>query len=445
MNNEKNFLSLTASIAIPVALQAVLQSSFGVVDQLMIGQLGSASIAAVGLAGKFVSIFTIITMAIASGAGILFAQYVGQKRHEDLSRSFCTNFVFNLILAIIFLLPSVLIPTKIMSIYTIDPETIDIAGQYLKILAIGFFPLAGTAILAAYLRCVGKAVLPLYTGIFSALCNSILNYFLIFGKGGFPTMGVNGAALATIISQYAGFFVLFLLMIFIQKNTADSISVIFMKDRLQLRQYLFILAPLLLTEFFWSMGENVYAIIYGHLGTASCAAMTLTVPVQSILIGAMSGFGQAASVIVGKTLGEGDTQRVMKEAKRLIFYTFCGSSVLSVLLILTARYYISIYSVDTDIARTAVNLLYLYAIFVLVKVQNMVIEGGILRSGGKTSYVFFIDLIGTWGFGVWLGLISAFIFKMPITGVYFFLSLEEILRLFLSLLLLKSRRWIKIL
>lgn len=208
-------------------------------------------------------------------------------------------------------------------------------------------------------------------------------------------------------------------------------------------QYLGILAPILVCEFMWSLGENVYAAIYGNIGTDACAAMTMTGPIQGLVIGALSGLAQAAGILIGKSLGNEEYDKAYKDSKRLMWYGLAGSLVLSVALVLLGQFYVRIYNVEPQVRTMAYQLLVVFAIVSPVKVQNMILGGGIIRSGGKTQYVMWVDLIGTWIFGVPLGLLSAFVFDLPITYVYFILSMEEVVRLLISVVIFRKKRWMR--
>ena len=198
--------------------------------------------------------------------------------------------------------------------------------------------------------------------------------------------------------------------------------------------------PLLVCEFFWSLGENVYASIYGHVGTKAFAAMTLTNPLQALVIGALSGVAQAAGVMIGKRLGADNTKSAYQDAKKLMYTGLLCSILLSVMVVVFNKYYVLIFPVEEEVRQMTRHLLIAYALVAPVKVQNMIL-GGILRSGGRTTYVMVIDLIGTWIFGVPLGLLAAFVFQLPIAAVYFVLSMEECIRVMISLVIFKKKKW----
>lgn len=443
MKKEHQFLKTVCNIAIPVTLQSMLGSSFTIIDQIMIGQLGSVNIAAIGLAGKFSSIFSVLVSAIAAVAGIMIAQYMGKQDEKEVNRSLSVNLAVAIGLAVLFTLICAFASGSVMGIYTEDAETKRVAAGYLSILALTFLPIAGASLLSTMLRCMEKASLPLYASILAAVLNTGLNYIFIFGKLGVASMGVNGAAIATAISQLANFVIILLAFIAQYKKQGKTFSFVLRLERPKASQYIGMLLPLLATEFFWSLGENVYAAIYGRIGTAECAAMTLTNPIQGLMIGALSGVSQAAGILIGKSLGKKEYDRAYRESKKLMIYGLCGSAVLSALLVLLSRYYVEIYQVEDGVKQIAVQLLFVFALISPVKVQNMILGGGIIRSGGRTGYVMWIDIIGTWVFGVPLGLLAAFVLKLPIPYVYFMLSLEECVRLAMSLVVFKRKKWMR--
>lgn len=442
MKQKRSFLKTVCKIAIPVALQSMLQASFSIVDQIMIGQLGSVNVAGVGFAGKFSSIYSVIVAAIGTVAGIMISQYMGQNEQKAVKRSFYVNLLFALGLAAVFTGISVGFPQRIIGVYTKDSQTILVSAAYLKIIAWTFLPMAGATLLSTMFRCMEKAQLPLYAGLAAAVLNTGLNYLLIFGKLGFAPMGAEGAAIATLISQIANYAIM-LLMLLKQRE-------FFVKDiggenaaKFDWKQYGAMLLPILICEFLWSLGENVYAAIYGHIGTDASAAMTLINPIQGLMIGALCGLSQAAGVIIGKRLGAKQYDDAYASSKKLILYGFAASLMLSLVIAATAEYYVKIFQIEPYVQTLTRQILIAYALIAPFKVGNMILGGGIIRSGGKTSYVMLIDMIGTWCFGVPLGCIAAFALRLSIPYVYFILSLEECIRFAISVAVFRKKKWMQ--
>lgn len=441
MRRETSFRKELVGIALPVTLQSLLQSSFGMIDQIMIGQLGSESIAGIGLGGKFASLYTVVLGAVAAAAGIMVAQYVGARDEEGTGRGFYLNLFLGLLLAGGFMAVCCVFPHSVMSLYTEDAAVRNQAAVYLRIYAFSFPLTAASTIMAVFLRCVGKAVLPLVASFISVLLNTGLNYLFIFGRGGIPAMGVRGAAIASVIAQAAAF--LATVVYFWRLGTEQRPLVKFHMPAGEWARYVGILAPILICEFMWSLGENMYAVIYGRLGTASCAAMTMTGPVQGLMIGLLSGVSQAAGIMIGRHLGKEAFEEAYRDAKKLMLCGAVGSVFLSLLLVLLGRQYVFIYNVEPQVQSIAYQILVAFAIISPIKVQNMILGGGIIRSGGMTRYVMWIDLIGTWVFGVPLGLLAAFVWGLAVPQVYFILSLEEVVRFLLSLFIFRRGNWMR--
>ena len=443
MCQRDSFFSSVCSLAIPVALQSMLQASFSIVDQIMIGQLGSVSVAGVGLAGKFASIYSVIVSAVGVVAGIMISEYLGQKNQREVRRSFLVNLLIAVGLAGVFTLLCGGFPAQIMGLYTTDAPMRQSASVYLQIITATYLPLAGATLLSTLLRCMDKAQLPLYASIASAVLNTGLNYLLIFGRLGLPAMGASGAAIATVISTWVNFLLMLAMLgrhgalLKTAGNSGEKMG------KFNLMQYFSMLMPILVCEFLWSLGENIYAAIYGHMGTDASAAMTLINPVQSLVIGALCGLSQAASVIIGKELGSREYNQAYRDSWRLIRYGLFGAVILSALVVVASPLYVQIYQVDDAVKLLTRQILLAYALIAPFKVLNMIAGGGILRSGGKTNYVMWIDMIGTWVFGVPLGLLSAFVWKLSIPCVYFILSLEECVRFGITVLALRSKRWMQ--
>ena len=187
----------------------------------------------------------------------------------------------------------------------------------------------------------------------------------------------------------------------------------------------------------------MYGGVYGNMGTEPLAAMTITFSIQGLMIGALSGLSQAAGIIIGRLLGKGEYDEAYVRSKTIMKMGVLGSLILSVLLLILGQAYTGLFNISVETKNTAYMILVVFAIISPVKVQNMILGGGIIRSGGKTKYIMWVDIIGTWIFGVPLALVSAFVCKLSIPYVYFILSLEEVVRLIIALILFKRKSWMQ--
>lgn len=438
-----NFGKTVCKIAIPVTFQSMLQSSFSIIDQLMIGQLGENSIAAVGLGGNFMLIFSVVIGAIGTVAGILISQFIGADDEREAWRGFTVSNLFGLIAAAAFMIVSLFFAQNILGLYTTDTETIVTGTPYLRIISFTFIPMAISTVVATWLRCNEHATIPLVSSFVAVICNTILNYIFIFGKLGLNPLGAKGAGYATAISQLLN--LIFMVSGFIyclQKEKRKMLLSIHL-EKVSMAEYLIMIMPILISEFLWSVGQNVNSAVYGHIGTDSLAAYTLTCPIQGLFVGALSGLSAAAGVIIGKELGQKEYDGAYRDSKKLMKLGLAGSAVLSVVLIVASGLYVSFYQVAADVKSVAQLLLIVFAIYAPVKVLNMILGGGIIRSGGNTKIIMIIDIIGTWAVGIPLCFFAAYGLGLSIVPVYAILSVEEIVRLVITLVMFKKKTWMR--
>lgn len=443
-------------IALPVTLQYLLQSSFSVIDQVMIGQLGTVSVAAIGIAANFIGLFNTLVYSVAGAASIVMAQAMGRRDPGRSGKAFFSSLAIMCVLAAVFAGACFTVPGNIMSWYSSDPDTVGTAAAYLRVYAIGFVPQIVENIVAVYLRCTDAAKIPLYGGIAAAATNTALNLALIFGTRWTPAFGALGAAWASVAAQFV----------------ACAVAVLYMACRRQcgrspmpghrewelergvyrtgaeLRTFGMVLAPMVAGDFLWQLGNNVYASVYGHVGsghegTVAMAAMTLINPMTTLVFGALSGLAQAALLMVGRRLGAGDGEGAYRTASRLLRDGIVASVALALVIVALRTPYVAIFQVDPAVKATTKAILVVFAIMFPLRVVNMIMSSGVLRSGGKTGYIMAISLLGTWCVGVPLGLLSAFAWHLPVVWVYALVAQEETAKFVISMFLFRSRRWMK--
>lgn len=435
------FMKSLCKIAIPVTLQSMLQASFSIVDQIMIGQLGETNISAVGLCGNFSLIFSVVIGAVSTVAGILIAQFIGAEDAKEAWCSFNVSLICGIIISALFFLTAGVFPMQILGLYTKDMSIVNTGAVYFRIVAFSYIPMAVSNILSTWLRCKEHATIPFWVSFGAVAVNTGLNCLLIFGKFGFPCLGIKGAAIATLISQLFNLvFIVIGFVLCIRKDGDKPLLSLYFR-KISIRDFLMMIMPIMVSEFLWSLGQNVESAVYGHLGTSNLAAYTLTCPIQGIIVGALSGLSAAAGVIVGKRLGRKEYDEAYTESKKIMYAGLIGAAAVSTLLIFLAGEYTGLYRVDDSVKELGKMLLIIFALYAPVKVENMILGGGIIRSGGNTKIIMVIDSVGTWCIGIPLCLLAAYVFKWGIVGVYTLLTTEEIFRLVVSLVIFRKRKW----
>lgn len=438
-----NFKTLF-SIALPISIQSLLQSSLGMIDQIMIGQLGETAVASVNLGTRLMFIMVYSLSGISAVSSIYTSQYEGAGTKEKHSAVMKITILEGLLCVLPFLIAGLFFPQQIVRIFSEDNTVIQKGANYLFITAFGFIPKLFSISISAILRCTGKAKITLITGLSSVAINTVLNLIFIFGFGPIKAYGVEGAAIATVI---AIFIEATINIIYLEKTKHPSRLSLAIKakaDKGFYKKFAITTLPAIGNECFWALGDAIYSGIYGHMSTVSLAAITLTFPIQGMSVGFFSGLSAAAGVIIGNNLGAKKT----KEAYTLAwdFFKLCiiGCGIIGILIVLFGSVYLKFYNVTDEVKLYTKSLLAIFACYLWVKVSNMVMLGGVLRSGGKTRYTLILDLIGTWGIGIPLGFLCAFVFKWNILMVYTAINIEEVIRLTLGLIKVKSKDWISI-
>ncbi len=446
MNNisiiNRNYLKLMLAIAVPVAIQSLIQSSLSMIDQFMIGRLGAGAIASVGLGARIPQIFIVTITGVTSGAAIFTAQFWGKNDKRNIGQTLGASFAFGLPIIAVFSIISILLSANMLSLFTKDTEVIKYGAEYMKITAYGYIPLMIVSVFAAVLRSTGNVMLPMYTGLLSVILNTTLNYLLIFGNLGMPQLGVKGTAIATTVSRYAECIILISAVYFKHLPCAVNIKEMINMHIDFIKKFSIITLPIICNEFLWSFGQTVYSAIYGNMGTNQIAAMTITFPVQGLTIGLFTGVSSAAGIIIGNRLGSNKFNEAVDYSRSFISIGAIGSVIVGMVIILLSKLYVSIYNVSYDVQMYSERILIIFGILFAVKVCNMICGSGILTAGGKTKITFMLDLIGTWCIGVPLGLFSAFVLKLSIEWVYLLISTEEIVKLLIGLRIVYSKKWV---
>ena len=410
----------------------------------MIGQLGETAVASVNLGTRLMFIMVYSLSGISAVSSIYTSQYEGAGTKEKHSAVMKITILEGLLCVLPFLIAGLFFPQQIVRIFSEDNTVIQKGANYLFITAFGFIPKLFSISISAILRCTGKAKITLITGLSSVAINTVLNLIFIFGFGPIKAHGVEGAAIATVI---AIFIEATINIIYLEKTKHPSRLSLAIKakaDKGFYKKFAITTLPAIGNECFWALGDAIYSGIYGHMSTISLAAMTLTFPIQGMSVGFFSGLSAAAGVIIGNNLGAKKT----KEAYTLAwdFFKLCiiGCGIIGILIVLFGSVYLKFYNVTDEVKLYTKSLLAIFACYLWVKVSNMVMLGGVLRSGGKTRYTLILDLIGTWGIGIPLGFLCAFVFKWNILMVYTAINIEEVIRLTLGLIKVKSKDWISI-
>lgn len=436
---DKVFLKNLGYLAIPIILQELLNSSVNIVDTFMIGRLGSASVAAVGLGNQIFFLFMLLCFGINSGASIFMGQYWGKGDVKSIHKVMGISFLMALFAAGVFCMGAVCFPEALMKIYSKDNEVVMLGASYLRVIGFSYFLTALIVIINGALKVTGQTRQPMFTTLISLLSNVILNYIFIF-KCNF---GVQGAALGTLLARTIELSCQLIFSFRFKRPIATNIKSYFKIERTFIKPLLVITMPVILNEFVWALGTSIYNIAYKYSGTVAQAAVQIAGTVQNLFVVVGMGVGAACGIMLSNALGAGDIQKAIKYARKCMVLAVALSLVMGVILAIFSPYIVECFKVDQEARIFAYKMLLVVSVGMVFKTFNYTSIVGILRSGGDTKFCLLVDACSVWLIGVPMAFLGSKILGLPIYITFAMVYLEEVAKLIVSGKRVLSNIWAK--
>ncbi len=443
---DREFYKTVRRLVIPITLQNVMSLLLNMMDTVMLGQLSERSeeaISAANLANQPFFVFTLFLFGMISGATVLISQYWGKQDRRSINTVCGIAMIGALSIGSIFTLICAIFTKPVMSLFTDTPSVIEIGASYLRIVVISYIPAAITSLLCGIMKSVEHAKIVLLTNSMAILINILLNYIFIFGKFGAPAMGVQGAALATLIARMIELTLVVIYVFGVEKQLKLRIPDMLKITKPMVHDFIKYSSPVIFNETVWGLGITFHAAIIGHLGEEAYAAYTITNVIERVGQLAAMGFANAAAIIIGKEIGAGHSDKVYGYAKTLmILSTSLGvaASVVVWFIHMPISHFFNV--ADTTRAMTHGIILF-YIFFNVCKYFNCLNIVGILRGGGDTVAAMLCDFLPMWFVCIPLGFVVAFYFKLPVQFVYAVLVCDEALKIPFGFARFKSKKWIK--
>ena len=440
---DKTFLLTLVTLMVPMILQNLLTLGTQMMDSIMLGQLGQNELSASSLANQPFFIFNLLIFGIASGSSVLNAQFWGKRdiRSIKIIISICLKVAFTV--SILLAAVVMLFPRAVMAVYTNDQAVIELGAQYLQVIGWCYIFHGIASTLLTSIRSVGIVRVAVVDSVFALVCNTSLNYILIFGKLGFPALGVRGAAIATVITRIGEVAIVLTYLLFIDKKLKFRPRDLAAFEMGLLKNYLKNGLPVAFNEVFWSIGVSIQSMILGRLGADAVSASQMSSIVQQFATVFIFGVANAAAIIIGNDIGAGR----MEEAKSRIrafrwIAVWVGLFAAGVILVLS-RPVVGFYNVPEETKELALQMLRMLSVIVLFVSQTGIGVVGLLRGGGDPRFGVFVDLCGLWLFAVPAALLAAFVFHAPVLAVYLCSKLDEPVKLVMLTWRMRNDRWIK--
>ena len=441
------FWATALRLALPVAVQNLLISSFALVDTLMVGQLGDVPLSAIGMATQWAWFLNVCQFGFCSGATLFYAQYWGVRDVKGIHRVYGTAMTAVMLLSAVFTCVCVFAPVQAMSIFNRTPEVVAQGAAYLRLAGLSYIAQMAVSMIGAVLRSVGRVKLPMFTACLTTALNITLDYGLIFGKLGLPRMGIAGAAWATVIASWAG--LAFVLAVSAaQKNILfGPVREFFDFRRDRLLEYLKKSFPVVVNEVAWGLGTVVLNLVYSNLGYEYFAAVTIVRTFENLAFALLIGLCSACAIMVGNSVGAGNIVHGVDHARRFVILEPACGIVLGAILIAFRHPMIHLFNTGGALSEltysSAVIILILYSGHMITRNLPYITIVGIYRAGGDTSTGVKYDMGCLWLLSIPTTVICAYVLRLPFPVVYaLMLMSEDYVKTFLCLRHFYSWRWL---
>lgn len=437
-----DFLKRLAAIAIPIALQNLLTTTASMVDTMMVAPLGEKSVGALGLCAQFSSLMFSGYWGFVGGGMLFFSQYFGAEDDAGIERSYGLTWLCMMSVALTFACLAVFFPETIMRLYTDKTSIQEIGVQYLQIVGIAYVLQVFSMAVSALLRSTQRVRIPLIASAASVSANLLLNWILIYGKLGFPAMGIQGAALATTIAAAINLAALYLMAwrtdypyLFRIRNhfswTLTHVAMFFRKC-----------FPILCNEILIGVGNMIINVTLGRQPESVIAALAVFRTIEGLIIGFFAGFSNASSVLVGTCVGGGQLKTAYERAKRLIY--LCSGIIFLVGLILFSVHGPLLHAMSLSGASYEAGTFFL-GFFVIVAVIRMGnwIQNDTYRASGDAVYGTVLEIVFMYLMLIPCVLLAAFVLKLPYWAIFICCYVDEPIRYILMQRHFYSKKWIK--
>lgn len=436
--------------AVPIMVQNGITNAVSLVDNLMVGSLGTDSMTAVSIAGQLIFVFSLAIFGGLSGPGIYGAQYYGQGNEEGFRNIFRLKFWIAMILAIGGMVVFYFFGANMIGLYLhgtdpdIDPaHTLKLGLDYLGIMLISFIPFSLTQVYAGALRETGESLKPMVAGIISVGVDVVFNYLLIYGKFGFPGLGVEGAAIATVLARFVEFAVV-VIWSHAKKKQHTFLIGMYRTLKIPIRSMKTVIMkgfPLFLNEFLWAGGMAALTQCYSMRGLTVVAGLNISNAICNLLNVVFVAMGNAVGIITGQFLGASEFEEAKKNSVKLMWFTGVICTILTVILVALSGVFPECYETTQDVRQFGRQFIIITALFFPVQGFLNALYFT-LRSGGKTMITFCFDSVFTWLVPV----VSAFFLckytSIPIMYVYTIIQAADFIKVIVGYILIKKEVWL---
>jgi len=448
---DKQFYRKVFMITIPIIVQNGITTFVGLLDNIMVGQVGTEQMSGVAIANQLVFIFNLCIFGAVAGAGILGAQFYGSGNHDGIRNTFRFKLVAGLVLSLIFFGIFIFGGETLIRTFLHEGEgggnleaTLGFGKRYLLVMMAGLIPFAMTQGYSGTLRETGQTVVPMTAGIIAVFVNLVFNYILIFGKFGAPVLGVVGAAAATVLSRYVEFAIV---AVWAHTHTKQKpfIRGLYRSFRIPaplVKQLFLVGIPLFVNEVLWSCGMTFMNQCYSVRGLEVVAAFNIATTIGNVFNVVFLSLGNAVGIIIGQLLGAGKLEQARREDNQLIAFSVFCCFITGTAMCLVAPMFPDLYNTDALVKGLASQLILICGccqpIYGFIHATYFT-----LRAGGKALVTFLFDSAYMWVISIPVVFCLTRFTLLPVQGVYLTAQLTDLIKVAIGFVLVKKGVWVK--
>lgn len=450
MFGDRDFYAQVVAVVVPIIIQNTVSNVVSLLDNVMVGRVGTLQMSAVAIVNQLLFVFNLCIFGGLAGAGIFATQYAGAHDDKGVRDCFRVKWMIALSMLACALVVLIAFPKRLIGMYLAQETaqadaaaTLGFGMDYLTVMLWGLLPFGVSQVYASILREVGETRLPMFASVAAILVNLVFNYFLIFGKCGFPELGVTGAAIATVLSRYVETAVI-MVYTHMKSHHFGFIRGAYRSLRVPKPLMISILrrgTPLLVNEFLWSSGMAVLLQCYSVRGLDVVAACNIATTVSNLFKVVFLSMGNAVAIMVGQALGANDIERAKNCTWRLMTLSVGSNLIMATLLALFAPAIPNIYNTEPHVRQIATQLIYVVAVMMPAYSFSHCCYFT-LRSGGKTIITFLFDSVFTWCVNVPAAWLLAYKTGLGIVPLYFGVQALEMVKVVVGFVLVKKGVWI---
>ena len=440
----KGFYKMVLAICIPIVIQNGFTNLASLLDNIMIGQLGTLSMSGVSITNQLLQVFNVTIFGAMSGPGIFMAQFYGKKNKEGVENCFRIKLIIGIIITLLAIFLFYTFGQQLISLYLNDNptdslKTLNYGMDYLKIMIIGLIPFVITQVYSSSLRETGNTVLPMIASVVAVIVNFCINYILIFGHFGFPQLGVTGAAIGTVVSR----------VVEMSINIVGGYRNVYLKEAMVLKkvplsstkEMLKRGLPLLCNEILWSISIALISQSYSTRGIIAVAAINITTTVTNFFMIVCYAMGNSISIVVGQQLGAGEIEKAKDYDLKMLFMNFVMCLAIGIVLFNVSSLIPQIYNTSLEVKALASQLLKIAACMLPI-ISIYYSSYFTMRAGGKTFLTFLFDSGYTFVFTFMSALLLTRLTSLPILTIYLLVQCVDIPKATLGLVLVRKGIWV---